>query len=362
MELKNKLKDLRVSNNMTQETVAEQLGVSAQTVSKWERGLRAPDIALLPKIALLFKCSIDSLFNMELVWGDEHKREFEAKIRKLYDNKDKEGIYEAWLKEIELNPDAYENYPEVMTFVLDRRLHGKKYIEKMILLADRAEKYCTNDDIRNEIYRIMLQLCACSEDRDIKRKAKYYYLKLPLLRHSREVYASCVMDGEEHRAQILKNLIYIIGLAECSIHQLIKPEMSLEEKLFYYQKSAELYETVLDSKYAGYYDAPLLSNYVKIAETYVKIGKPDVARNYVKMILETLEKHILDPKSEVKSKLLYSTNAINAAPTEYLCKRLLKDMLNIPELAEFREDILKMQYRYLNRFCEDKSKTKSSKD
>ena len=75
---------------------------------------------------------------MELVWGDEHKREFEAKIRKLYDNKDKEGIYEAWLKEIELNPDAYENYPEVMTFVLDRRLHGKKYIEKMILLADRS--------------------------------------------------------------------------------------------------------------------------------------------------------------------------------------------------------------------------------
>ena len=64
MELKNKLKELRTSRNMTQEAVAEQLGVSSQTVSKWERGLLSPDILLLPKIALLFKCSIDSLFDM----------------------------------------------------------------------------------------------------------------------------------------------------------------------------------------------------------------------------------------------------------------------------------------------------------
>ena len=39
MELNNKLKELRISRNMTQEAVAEHLGVSSQTVSKWERGV-----------------------------------------------------------------------------------------------------------------------------------------------------------------------------------------------------------------------------------------------------------------------------------------------------------------------------------
>jgi len=39
MELKNKLKKLRVTHGMTQEAVADHLGVSSQTVSKWERGV-----------------------------------------------------------------------------------------------------------------------------------------------------------------------------------------------------------------------------------------------------------------------------------------------------------------------------------
>ena len=73
-EFKSKLQKLRHAKGWTQEIVAERLGVTAQTVSKWERGLLSPDISLLPKIALLYQCSIDSLFDMDLIWSLEHRR------------------------------------------------------------------------------------------------------------------------------------------------------------------------------------------------------------------------------------------------------------------------------------------------
>lgn len=346
MELKNKLKKLRIDRNMTQEMVANKLCVSSQTVSKWERGLLSPDIALLPKIALLFQCSIDFLFDMELAWSVDHRREFEAKIHKLYQKKDWKGVYQAWIREIELNPDNYGNYPEVMLHVYRKKLYDKDCVEKMISLAEHAEKYCEDDDKRNEIYRIMLQLCSESEDTVIKKKGKYYYKKLPSLRHSREVYAKFVMEGEEYRAQILKNIIYEIDLAECCVRQLITPDMQLEEKLFYYQKAAALYEVILDSKYAGFYDPPLLYNYYEIAVIYIKIGQTKVAADYVGRILKVLEKHMADSKEENKSKLLYSSIFHNAVPTEQTCKKLLQKMLKTPELEPFKSEISNVQKIY----------------
>ena len=173
MELKNKLKELRVARGMTQEAVATCLGVSSQTVSKWERGLLYPDITLLPKIALLFKSSIDALFDMELAWGVEHRREFEERIHTLRKQKDWEGVYQAWLREIELNPDHYENYPDVMLHVLRKSLWDEEHVKQMISLADHAEKRCTKDDIRNEIFRLMLQICARSDNREIRKKGEY---------------------------------------------------------------------------------------------------------------------------------------------------------------------------------------------
>ena len=350
MELKNKLKELRISRNMTQESVAEYLGVSSQTVSKWERGLLSPDIYLLPKIALLFKCSIDSLFNMELVWSVEHRREFEAKIRELHAKQDWDGVYYAWIREIELNPDHYGNYADVMLHVYRKKLYEKERIEKMISLAEHAEKCCTDDDKRNEIYRIMLQICSESNNPIFKKKGEYYYKKLPSLRHSREVYAKFVMDGEENKNQILNNIIYIIDLAECSIRQLIRPDMPIEEKLFYYQKAAELYEVVLDGKYAGFYDPALLSNYVEIAEIYVQLGEVKAAEEYVDRIISSLEKHITESEKKNKSKLLYATAIPNSVSTQQLCEKLLQDMLQSSYLHAFKDKISDMNERYISYF------------
>jgi len=66
-----KIKTMRLAASMTQEQLANRLGVSAQAVSKWESGTNMPDIQILPDLSVIFGVSIDSLFDMT----DESKME-----------------------------------------------------------------------------------------------------------------------------------------------------------------------------------------------------------------------------------------------------------------------------------------------
>lgn len=55
----------RKKEGLTQEVLAEKCSVSAQAVSKWENGLSAPDISLLPQLAELFGISCDELLGVQ---------------------------------------------------------------------------------------------------------------------------------------------------------------------------------------------------------------------------------------------------------------------------------------------------------
>lgn len=63
MKLGNNIKKYRNERSMTQEQLACQLSVSAQAISKWERGENMPDAEMLPQIADALGVSIDTLFD-----------------------------------------------------------------------------------------------------------------------------------------------------------------------------------------------------------------------------------------------------------------------------------------------------------
>ena len=65
MNIGQKIKELRQENNLTQEELAEQLGVSPQAISRWENSTTYPDITLLPIIANMFDVTIDYLLDMD---------------------------------------------------------------------------------------------------------------------------------------------------------------------------------------------------------------------------------------------------------------------------------------------------------
>ena len=65
IEIANRLVNLRKSNNLSQEALAEKLGISRQAVSKWERAEASPDTDNLILLARLYHISLDELLKTE---------------------------------------------------------------------------------------------------------------------------------------------------------------------------------------------------------------------------------------------------------------------------------------------------------
>ena len=64
MNIGKKIKDFRLVKGITQETLAQELGVTAQAVSRWENNAAMPDIALLPALSIFFGVRIDDFFEI----------------------------------------------------------------------------------------------------------------------------------------------------------------------------------------------------------------------------------------------------------------------------------------------------------
>ena len=60
------IQNARKRMNLSQRMLGEKLSVTSQAVSKWERGLGCPDIAVLKEMAVLFGCSITDILNGEM--------------------------------------------------------------------------------------------------------------------------------------------------------------------------------------------------------------------------------------------------------------------------------------------------------
>lgn len=74
MNLKDNLKRIRKDNNLSQEQLAEKLGVSRQSVSKWENGEAYPEMDKVLQICKMFNLNIDELLNQDIKDVNEVKQ------------------------------------------------------------------------------------------------------------------------------------------------------------------------------------------------------------------------------------------------------------------------------------------------
>lgn len=107
MELGKKIKQLRFKAGLTQEQVAERMGVGPQAVSKWENAVAMPDITALPLLAEVFGVSIDELFDLTA----------EQRMNRIENRMDIES---------ELPQDVFWEYEEYLKTKLDDAAHRER--------------------------------------------------------------------------------------------------------------------------------------------------------------------------------------------------------------------------------------------
>lgn len=126
MDIGNKIKQLRQKANLTQEQLGTNLGISAQSVSKWENSITMPDITLLPLLSSALGVTIDELFDLT----------FEQKLQRIEKRIDIEET---------LSDSAFSEYENLLLEQLDGADDQRKVLSLLArLYHHRAESYLGN--------------------------------------------------------------------------------------------------------------------------------------------------------------------------------------------------------------------------
>ena len=97
---------LRKEHSMTQEQLAEALGVTFASVSKWERGVATPELNLITELADFFKVSIDALIGYEFRNND--RENVIARLKQYCHDRNNEDVYSDVEKALQRYPNCFD--------------------------------------------------------------------------------------------------------------------------------------------------------------------------------------------------------------------------------------------------------------
>ena len=183
-----KIKELRKEHNISQDVLAKYLGVSFQSISKWENQISMPDISLLPSIAAFFKISIDELFGF-------NEYDTETQALKICDEA---LIYREAnpLKAKEILEKGLQRFPGnelIMNHLLYVLYNAKKYGE-LIPLCKALIQTTTDMETKYDAEKLLIETYY---ELDEKRLVKEHIDNIPELYFTKLELIACLTEGPE---------------------------------------------------------------------------------------------------------------------------------------------------------------------
>ncbi len=270
INLKDTLKSLRQQKNVTQETIAEYLGITQQSVGKWERGEGFPDITLLPKIALYFNVSIDELLNVGQARIEERINEYTEQSKIFEKSGDIDARIALWEK-------AYAEFPN-NHFVMEKLKRAIDVscpwpypldkAERIISLSNRILEESTDTKLRESA---IFSLCSVYESRGDTEKALYYADMCGSMYYCRESMRASVLKGEEGIKESQSCLLHYVF---CASQEAVNYDNYLNDKeeIESIQFSIDLLNLLFSDGNYGGYASDMSWRYSLIARAYARMG------------------------------------------------------------------------------------------
>lgn len=188
LSIGNKIKTLRKQRGVTQEQLAQSLGISFQAVSKWENDIALPDITLAPALASYFGVTMDELFDYNLKETEARVEAIrdEAYLYRTSDPRKSRAILEEGLKVYPDNDVLLNNLLYVMDYKNDP--------DEVIKTASKLIDATAFDDVKYDALRCMAE--AYREKGDIE-STEAAIEQIPEIYFSKLSVAACLLTGQK---------------------------------------------------------------------------------------------------------------------------------------------------------------------
>ncbi|MDR0861379.1 MAG: helix-turn-helix domain-containing protein [Oscillospiraceae bacterium] len=282
------IKALRRGRNISQEYLAERLNVSAQAVSKWERGDSLPDVTMISPLADYFGVTTDAVLGIDKTKNETKILEYLAENTRLANQGKNAEQFELLKRAHAEFPNDWRVMEEYIWCLLydpnfDTLVPGERHREELVQICNRILDECTLDSPR---YRAMhtLALLYAHEgnyDRAIEIAARF---PEPLYFNKNEILESIYPLGSDeyfkhHRANLWRH-VEKLGFEIVSAANLgTEPT---REKIRLIQKALDLLAMIFeDGDYGFLLDSSVANFNFIIAYYHVQLGEFDAALPYI---------------------------------------------------------------------------------
>ena len=352
MDLGNNIKSLRTIKKMTQEELAELLGTTSKSVSRWEQSLTYPDISLLPLIANIFEVTVDELLGVESIKQDEYVKELKNQADKYAMNNDYESELKLWkeaYKKLPNNEEVKICLISVMN-TINIITNEIKYSSEIIKLAESILEKSTNNIIRINATQCLVDLYSQMDNIEM---AEHYCKQLPSdLLLTRNVMKTRYLKDEKLLTSIQMNICDLVSEIERESEFVIynnRMKISNEYKKEYLERLIKIEELIFvkDNDF-GYHAVSTIFNNIELAKLEIKTtNEEDVVINCLNNIINAA-KYIVDFKPhKIKSPFMNNIECNNICGYSSVLGNLKNNILKELNKDDFNQYTNYEEYQML---------------